>query len=160
MAPRFSHQRFWLVLALFLLPTSLRAQDRSVVLVHGIWSHLGTWDDAATRLSQDLAVNIFRHNTGPNDKYEDQAASLKNQLLSDPTFTNSGTPILIGHSNGGLVSRELSKTVPVDGIVTLASPHLGAPLVESFYPYLNFLFALIWEVTTHGAPPPDLPFDL
>jgi pimeloyl-ACP methyl ester carboxylesterase len=41
------------------------------------------------------------------------------------------SPILAGHSQGGIVARKLAHILPTDGIVTIGTPHLGHPLISS-----------------------------
>ena len=40
-------------------------------------------------------------------------------------------PVVVGHSNGGVVAREWSKTRPMKGLLTLSSPNQGAPIANN-----------------------------
>ena len=40
-------------------------------------------------------------------------------------------PVVVGHSNGGVVAREWSKTKPMKGLLTLSSPNQGAPIANN-----------------------------
>jgi pimeloyl-ACP methyl ester carboxylesterase len=60
---------------------------------------------------------------------DQQATNLYNALVGDP-----GAPhILVGHSMGGLTSRSMYFSHPslVAGIITLGTPHQGAPIADN-----------------------------
>ena len=42
-----------------------------------------------------------------------------------------GVPVVVGHSNGGILARERSKTKPMKGLLTLSSPNQGAPIANN-----------------------------
>lgn len=115
-----------------------RAQERSVVFVHGFASSASTWDGAAARLQQRLAIAASVPSLPWNQLYESQANELQRQFPS--LDTNS---IAIGHSNGGIVSREWSRRRPLSSIVTVGTPHGGAPLISNLYGMVGFNQALI-----------------
>ena len=65
--------------------------------------------------------------------YDTQAAQL--QALIDPVLGTGSGLALVGHSNGGIVGRAFNRlTQRNDRIISIGSPHLGAPLVTN---YLN-----------------------
>jgi hypothetical protein len=111
------------------------AQDVHAVFVHGLGSGPETWDGASERLKARLS--IVRHQPGLSwrSTFESQGSELQGNLwwLSDPT-------VAIGHSNGGLVSRQWSRLRPLNGIVTLGTPNQGAPLAYNMLSWLGFNF--------------------
>jgi len=123
---------------------------RVVVLVHGLGQTEGCWQGKGSdgpvglwdRLAADQSVTpvLVRYNSGRHvSENGAQLARLLEQL-----WRSWPTPIegmaLIGHSMGGLVIRsachvgraaQCGWVDTVDRIVTLASPHLGAPLEKA-----------------------------
>ena len=63
----------------------------------------------------------------------------------------SSSMILVGHSQGGLVSRLTTRTDSVLGVLTIGSPHDGAPLVtaaasiEVYLALLDVDFYIAWD---------------
>ncbi len=111
---------------------AVHAQDRPVVFLHGLNSDGGTWQSAADRLQQYLAIAAHRPTLrGPS--YGDQANELHSQLWWLPAST-----IAVGHSNGGIVSRHWSGLHDVSGILTLSTPHRGAPIFAHVADWINF----------------------
>jgi hypothetical protein len=130
------------VAALVALPVS--AQDRAVVLVHGLASSGASWWDTAARLGAEVRVQPYTPDLQWKQRYPLQAAGLNAQPA---IATIPGRPIAIGHSNGGIVSREWSRIRPLDGIVTIGTPHAGAPLMPQFYNWVVFQDSIWWLVT-------------
>jgi pimeloyl-ACP methyl ester carboxylesterase len=105
--------------------------QQPITLVHGGFSDASTWAATAQRLQHDYYVTITRPNLPSTQTFENQSASLRTQVAGQPANT-----IAIGHSNGGLVSRQANEDGRSwSGIVTIGTPHTGAPLAESV---LNF----------------------
>ena len=104
------------------------AQDRVTVFLHGFNSSASTWAATAARLQARLQITAVAPELPWQVPYDAQA----NHLLG---LTNAagapGNMLLVGHSNGGLVARQLSTKRPVGGIVTLGSPHEGALLAPN-----------------------------
>src|SRR5688572_24223740 len=101
-------------------------QPVPVVFVHGFKSSGGTWEAAATRLQGQLAIQPHR----PSLRWQDGYATPANQLQAlHPSLP--GNTILVGHSNGGIVSREWSRSHPAAAIITAATPHTGAPIARN-----------------------------
>ena len=109
------------------------AQDRPTVFVHGLQGSANTWSAAANRLKAELAISPYVTNLPWADPFETQASTLQSQLGALPAST-----IAIGHSNGGLVSRQWSKQHPLSGVVTVGSPQRGAPLANNVLAALGF----------------------
>lgn len=123
----------WAVAILVAIPAS--AQDRAVVFVHGLASSGSRWAATADRLGADLQVAATLPDLAWSTRYAEQAR----RLHGEPSVTNiGGRPIALGHSNGGVVSREWSKSRALDGIVTIGTPHQGAPLIPQFYNWVVF----------------------
>ncbi|MBM3773146.1 MAG: hypothetical protein FJW27_18045 [Acidimicrobiia bacterium] len=104
------------------------AQDRPVVFVHGINSNGGSRSGAAARLRAKLAIVADLPNLSSRALYETQASQLQQAVAHRDALL-----VAVGHSNGGVVSRELSRRRPVSGIVTLGAPNQGAPIVSNLW---------------------------
>lgn len=112
-----------------------RAQDRPVAFIHGLNATDQTWQSAADALQQQLALQAYRPNPSWVDTFQDQAAQVQNEIGGLPSST-----IAVGHSNGGLVSRQWSRMRYLDGLVTLGTPNHGAPLVDNLLHFTRFSF--------------------
>lgn len=94
----------------------------TLILVHGINADGGTWESFENVLAPQIANAICRPTLGADRPLADQA-----QTLSD-MYAGSGPVVLIAHSQGGLISREASKRMAVQGIITVGTPHYAAPI--------------------------------
>lgn len=140
----------WSVAFLVWSTAGATAQDVPAVFVHGLRSDASTWQQAAQRLSARLAITPFLPNLPSLDPYQTQADNLQWQLGGLPAGT-----VAIGHSNGGLVSRQWSRQHPLSGIVTIGTPHTGAPIVYNLGALLDFNYAGLNMVgVTFGLFPP------
>lgn len=108
------------------LPSTAAAQDPPLVLVHGFRSKGPTWADAESRFSRQLTVTVYSPTVDWEKLFPEQAAQLHGKLPGMP-----GVPTVVGHSNGGVVAREWSKTKPMKGLLTLSSPNQGAPIANN-----------------------------
>ncbi len=108
------------------LPWQAAAQDAPLVLVHGFKSQGATWAAAETRFNRQLAVTVYNPTVDWQRVFPEQAAQLHAKLPGVP-----GVPTVVGHSNGGVVAREWSKTKPMKGLLTLSSPNQGAPIANN-----------------------------
>jgi pimeloyl-ACP methyl ester carboxylesterase len=111
------------LLVLVVAPTVAGAQDRSVLFVHGIWSDRYAWEGAAIRLQNELALSAQGHNTTDTAPYWNQADQLQSLTWNLPANT-----IAVGHSNGGIISRQLGRQRPLGGVITVGTPHRGTHL--------------------------------
>jgi pimeloyl-ACP methyl ester carboxylesterase len=102
------------------------AQDPPLVLVHGFKSDGTTWVEAETRFNRQLAVTVYNPTVNWQVLFPEQAALLQGKL---PGI--EGVPVVVGHSNGGVVAREWSKTRSMRGLLTLSSPNQGAPIANN-----------------------------
>jgi pimeloyl-ACP methyl ester carboxylesterase len=101
-----------------------------IFLQHGFLSNGGTWSRMVPLLNQDLALH-----SSPTPNAGNQGTSNLDSWLPDIVGQlQSGTSYIgIGHSAGGLVSRELAQQNSglVRGVISVHSPHGGAPLVNN-----------------------------
>jgi pimeloyl-ACP methyl ester carboxylesterase len=115
------------------LAAPVAAQERPAVFVHGLGSSPGTWQGAADRLRGSLNISTYVPGVPWAEHFETQAGSLQAQLSMLPANT-----IAIGHSNGGIASRQWSAHRPIGGVITVGSPQQGAPLVNNALALLGF----------------------
>jgi pimeloyl-ACP methyl ester carboxylesterase len=117
-----------------LLPASVaRAQDRPAVFLHGLKSSPNVWGGAADRLSQRAMITPYLPALDWREGYAAQARALGSLSALPGSKT-----VAIGHSNGGIVAREWSRNRSLSGLVTLGTPHAGAPLVSRFGEWASF----------------------
>ncbi len=127
------------------LPAS--AQDRDTVFLHGLHSDPAKWDLAAGQLRSQLAIRPLQPALDWRTFYETQAASLNRHLAGQL----SGDVVAVGHSNGGVVAREWTKSADVRSLITLGSPNQGAPLVNHLFEWLRFLDDIFVRVSNVNA---------
>ena len=116
--------------ALFLLAVvqPAGAQDRVTAFLHGFNSSGDAWGATASRLAVRLQIIKYAPTLPWQIPYDAQATLLDNEATAAGAPANT---IVVGHSNGGLVARQLSTKRALGGIITLGSPHLGAPLARN-----------------------------
>ena len=102
---------------------------------HGFWSGGQTWCPGSYYQRLHFTVgNELRFTTASGQYYEAQAGQLGDSLTKyAPSFP--GPYVLIGHSNGGLVSRFTAQNLNGDpslirGVMSVSSPHGGLPLAN------------------------------
>lgn len=120
----------------------LAAQDRPVVFVHGLRGDEGSWANAAERLGARMAIYPYRSSVDWAGTYQSQA----DQMQASAVGGLPATTIAVGHSNGGLVARQWSRMHPLTGIITVGTPHQGAPLVSNLQSYIHFNNALYYAI--------------
>ncbi|MCC7009999.1 MAG: hypothetical protein IT184_14425 [Acidobacteria bacterium] len=123
--------------------SSAAASDRPVVFLHGFAASAGDWTDAASRLQQSLALQARIPGLAWQNEFPAQAAALQAnaQFGSLPNTT-----VAVGHSNGGLVAREWSKLHNLAGIVTIGTPHGGAPILQNLVQWAMFNDVTRWAI--------------
>jgi pimeloyl-ACP methyl ester carboxylesterase len=129
-----------------LMPAIAAAQNTPVVFVHGLNSGGATWQSAADHFAAQLAITPYRPDLSWTRPYGEQANELQSSLGSLP-----GSAIAVGHSNGGLIARQWSRSRPLAGIVTVGSPHGGAPLIDNlpfFVDYVVRTMRAVWSAST------------
>jgi pimeloyl-ACP methyl ester carboxylesterase len=100
------------------------AQDTPTVFIHGLASQAAAWNDTALRLQRDVRITAYTIDLNWRDWYENQAQHLHHAAagLANPV-------IAVGHSNGGIVARQWSKSRNLRSVVTMGTPHEGSLLV-------------------------------
>ena len=139
--------RCLVVAASLLAAVSAHAQDRPVVFVHGLQSSGAAWSDTALRLGNDLAIEPHLPNLTWSQPYWDQALGMHSSAVG----AIPGLPVAVGHSNGGIVAREWNRIRPMHELVTIGTPHGGAPLMPQFYNWAVFQAAAPSLVNSVGA---------
>ena len=105
--------------------------SQGLVLQHGLWSSPSTWDRMYPWLADDFRLGtVLIPQLQWADHLADQATQLENDV---PSYGLPAATILIGHSQGGLISRSAAQyfsgtSTPMKGVITLDSPQQGAPL--------------------------------
>jgi pimeloyl-ACP methyl ester carboxylesterase len=105
---------------------------QNVLFQHGIFSSGATWTRMKNWLNQD-----FRFGTEiiPSLNSTDSLSNQGTALLNEMNSVGGNNYILIGHSQGGLISRYAAQQYQsanpqqtvVGGVITLDTPHEGAP---------------------------------
>lgn len=143
MKGRLQCSRFLLVLvvAVVLSQGPASAQDRPVVFVHGFLSSGESWRAAAARLQSRLAIAAETPSLSSRNLYEQQAEQL--QSLAGK---HDGRVVAVGHSNGGVVARQWSLLRPVTGILTVGTPHRGAPVIANVLTLARYDADLVYTI--------------
>ena len=123
------------------LPVSVMAQERPAVFIHGFNSDGSGWSGTAERLRSMTLIAPMAPNLSWRQPFRDQVAELNR---TSPYGSLPGSTIAIGHSNGGLAAREWSKTRRLSGVVTIGTPHRGAPIL----PQIGYWAAFSGSTTT------------
>jgi pimeloyl-ACP methyl ester carboxylesterase len=137
------------------------ASERIVVFLHGLMGTEFYWDWGAgetgqsygARLSADLACTpvYLRYNSGRHISENGASVAVLLEELVEAWPVQVREIALVGHSMGGLVARsachqaaEAGRRWPerVGHVVTLGTPHLGAPLEQGAHLAAAALYAL------------------
>lgn len=127
---------------------------QNIVFQHGIASSCSTWPRMVNWLNQDF---FFGTEVAPSlsslDALSNQSAALVQQIQS----AGGSNYILLGHSQGGLVSRsaaqyfQANSPSTIQGVITLDSPNTGALIAQHGYQYLfqgvQSLSQKLWDDT-------------
>ncbi|MGE0359200.1 MAG: hypothetical protein AB7H93_00390 [Vicinamibacterales bacterium] len=119
--------------ALCALAVPAAAQDVPVVFVHGGFASSDTWREAANRLAGTLQIAPHLVDLPSTSVFETQTAVLTAAKGHLPPTT-----IAVGHSNGGIVSRQWSRSRQLGGILTLGTAHTGLQLSARALDLVNF----------------------
>ena len=99
-----------------------------LVLVHGFFAGGDDWGGTKQYFEQSFYSQAFSWTLG----WDQRISVQKNSLLSHMSdIFLPDTTILIAHSLGALTARDASRDRPVKGILTVGSPHNGAPIAAS-----------------------------
>ena len=145
------------------------ATPRLVVFLHGLMETERGWrlgaregrEDYGTRLARDLGVTpvYVRYNSGRHISENGRSlAELLDRVVAEwPVAVEEVA--LVGHSMGGLVSRsaahiaaleEMAWVSHVRKVISLGSPHMGAPLEQAVH-YAAFGLSRLPETRMMGA---------
>ena len=103
-----------------------RGQARPSAFIHGFGAEPSDWAATADRLKARVAIAPHLPKVSWREKFETQGKQVESQLSS--LATNS---IAVGHSNGGVVAREWARLRQLGGIITIGTPHRGAPILAN-----------------------------
>lgn len=107
--------------------------SQNVVLQHGIFSSASTWTRMTNWLNQDFLFGTeIVPSLNSTDSLANQCTALENEINS----VGGNGYLLIGHSQGGLISRCAAQHYqslgitpsPTKGVATVDTPHQGADL--------------------------------
>jgi pimeloyl-ACP methyl ester carboxylesterase len=110
--------------------SNVGSNTRNVLFQHGIYSGGSTWERMMYWMRSDFYLGCTpMPDLNDRARIADQAADLTGKIQA----TGHAGYILIGHSQGGLVSRHVGRYHPelVSGVVTVGTPHLGAPIMQT-----------------------------
>ncbi len=124
-------------LAVLAICSAASAQDTPVAFIHGVASGPDTWQEAADRLQSRLQVAPHRAEVSWWESLETQGSQMDAQLGGLP-----GSTVAVGHSLGGLVARQWSRSHQLDGVITLGTPNRGAPIANHINEWAGFNYAL------------------
>ncbi len=115
-------------LLLLAVASPAAAQDRLTVFLHGFNSNGDSWGATASRLAVRMQIIKYAPTLPWYTPFDTQATLLNNDANAAGAPANT---VVVGHSNGGIVARQLSTKRALGGIVSIGSPHLGAPLARN-----------------------------
>ena len=115
---------------------NLSAQERNVIWVHGLDGSESSWAYYESIFSEEREINSHRetYNTsvGIDHTANQVIGTIDNDLGAQATHPRN---IAIGHSMGGLTIRDIDRLTGNNkrfgGLITVASPHYGAPIANS-----------------------------
>ncbi len=135
-----------------LYPRDTAAQSDSAVFAHGAASTGSTWNYISGLFSTWFPG---LHTAAPSLNQQTDLYAQGAQLAG--YMSSGGTTILLGHSNGGLVSRRASSSKSARGIVTVGTPHTGAPIalylddIRDRIGWITFALADVLLLQTYDA---------
>ncbi len=142
-------------------PTSVSnlGGPQNVVFQHGIFSSSSTWTRMTNWLNQDFR---FGNEIVPSLSSTSSLSSQGTALVNEINSVGGSNYILIGHSQGGLISRyaaqqyQIINSATAKGVVTLDTPNQGADIAITGGPVilagLEFLGTYLWDVTGCSSP--------
>ena len=122
-------------------PPSGSADDRTVVWVHGYEGSRGSWQLYGNKFASERKMNSVRAQYGgwghPITSIGQGAEETQVDIAASGVVPNSNN-IFIGHSMGGLVTREIDRRRTnagqpelFGGFITFSTPHKGAVLADN-----------------------------
>jgi pimeloyl-ACP methyl ester carboxylesterase len=142
------------------------AAPRLVVFLHGLMEsergwRLGAREDYGTQLARDLGVTpvYVRYNSGRHISENGRSQAQLLEAVVDAWPVEVEEVALVGHSMGGLVARSACHIAELEGagwvghvrkVVSLGSPHMGAPLEQAVH-YAAFGLSRLPETRMMGT---------
>ncbi|MCB2210610.1 alpha/beta hydrolase [bacterium] len=115
------------VIALLVIPGSGFAQNPDVAFIHGLDGSSSTWSAVANALNTSLLIDRSTPSYTSYASISSTATSLYPSLQDNS--------IVIGHSLGGLLSRQMYVTPAshnkVGKLITVGTPHIGAKIANN-----------------------------
>ena len=109
-----------------MLPSLRLAAQAPAAFVHGLASNASTWGSTPQELASQFNIQTRAPSLSAFSFYGSQAAQLNSWLPAQFSVPLTNL-IAIGHSNGGIVSREANRQFqPMQGVITIGTPHDGA----------------------------------
>jgi pimeloyl-ACP methyl ester carboxylesterase len=112
--------------------------SQNVVFQHGIFSNSCAWSNSTYPMTTVLnGLLSFKTEIVPSLDSTDSLASQTSALISQLQTTGGSHYVLIGHSQGGLISRsaaqyfQTNSPSTVTGVITVDTPNQGAALIEN-----------------------------
>lgn len=107
----------------------LSGPSRQLLLVHGIFSSSATWDALTLLMYEtgDTTWHVFRPNLYTSQPFVVNRDSLARYMVNKNLASDVA---VVGHSMGGIIARLASRLHPTQGILTIGTPHYGAPLAR------------------------------
>jgi hypothetical protein len=127
--------------------------SQNVVFQHGLEGSSCSWNDSTYSMTAALNGALsFGTEIVPTITSTEALATQTSSLVSQLQTTGGSHYVLIGHSQGGLISRSAAQYFQsnspstVSGVITVDTPNMGAPLIENgigaasqLGNYLNFI---------------------
>jgi pimeloyl-ACP methyl ester carboxylesterase len=145
------------------------ATPRLVVFLHGLMESERGWrlgaregrEDYGTQLARDLGLTpvYVRYNSGRHISENGRSLAELLEAVVDAWPVDVEEVALVGHSMGGLVARSACHIAALDGagwvghvrkVVSLGSPHMGAPLEQAVH-YAAFGLSRLPETRMMGT---------
>jgi pimeloyl-ACP methyl ester carboxylesterase len=106
---------------------------RPVVMAHGIFSIGGVWNPIWVSNLQGLGLPYSNDlNMGNLDSISNNAAKIASEIAIRKDQWGVDKVVLVGHSKGGLDSREFVESNPdVEQVIQIGTPNAGSPLADA-----------------------------
>ncbi|HYW06211.1 MAG TPA: alpha/beta fold hydrolase [Longimicrobium sp.] len=133
--------------------SSADAGAPGVLFQHGIFSSGETWRSLPGRLAADVRIGCkFTPSLSSRNRLADQSAEQVGRIQG----YGHGSLFLIGHSQGGLISRYTAQHHPhlVSGVITVGTPHRGAPITQTSRVVIGAVLAIPAAAALNGCTVP------
>ena len=139
-------------------------QYRGVLYQHGIMSDKTTWNFMRVWIGETYPKALHWAYTLSSLKHlAVQAADLQDSMRLPPVGPAYGLDkwsnwVVVGHSQGGLIGRAAyakppAGSGPIRGLITIGSPHLGAPLAGRLLPAGGYVIDYVNKfIRVYGCP--------